>query len=197
MTKPNSTDLKVKLLSLLEKKINKTKKCREFIQVQGWDGWPIIHHSSKIKLYHSRSRANRYVPPSACFVCDGIAFALPNSHLFDSSEGNVITNPLKPFHLILGTPKKHSWSILLSNLKILQGLEFNYFEVMEDLSFTSPPMLVICSSMMNGERRKPYGSLYISFLFIFSSSRLGLITLSSQEKRSVSWHQLSPGVLRT
>lgn len=85
--------MKVKLLSLLEKKINKTKKCREFIQVQGWDGWPIIHHSSKIKLYHSRSRANRYVPPSACFVCDGIAFALPNSHLFDSSEGNVITNP--------------------------------------------------------------------------------------------------------
>lgn len=75
------------------KKINKTKKCREFIQVQGWDGWPIIHHSSRIKLYHSRSRANRYVPPSACFVCDGIAFALPNSHLFDSSEGNVITNP--------------------------------------------------------------------------------------------------------
>lgn len=103
----------------------------------------------------------------------------------------------KPFLLILGTPKKHSWSILLSNLKILQGLEFNYFEVMEDLSFTSPPMLVICSSMMNGERQKPYGSLYISFLFIFSSSRLGLITLSSQEKRSVSWHRLSPGVLRT
>lgn len=85
--------------------------------------------------------------------------------------------------MILRTPQKHSWSILLSNLKILQGLEFNYFEVMEDLSFTSPPMLVICSSMMNGERQKPYGSLYISVLFIFSTSRLGLITLSSQEKK--------------